>query len=192
MPTSTGIRNLLVAVYVLSSFIRGWGIDDWKWSVVKLLFGLGALLEVVWPEAGTRPKPIKISMGAMLVVGMALIAGGAWRNVVSSARPAAEGFVMIPMSATPAEGRQGQVLDVNISATDATFPDGSVINFGPGIDVVMTQRMDATTLLARIQIAIEVPVGYRRIWVSRPGSKNAIDDSPFGAFQVIAAVPGGK
>ena len=138
--------NLLTGTFFLGSFVRGWRTDDWTWLGFNLLFGMRALLEIVWPEPSTRAKPITISMAAMTLVGIALFAGGGWRGG-SPAFP-----IPTTLSVTPAKAFQGQTLDVNIGATGAIFTDRSIANFGPGVTTLTNGMISATTLLARIQI----------------------------------------
>ena len=182
--------NLLTGAFFLGSFIRGWRTDDWTWLGFNLLFGMRALLEIVWPEPSTRAKPITISMAAMTLVGIALFAGGGWRGGWQRGMDKSPAFpIPTTLSVTPAKAFQGQTLDVNIGATGAILTDRSIANFGPGITTSTNRMIDATTLLARIQIVKGAVLGGRRVWVATPGAQIAIDNSPAGAFQVLAAAP---
>lgn len=98
-------------------------------------------------------------------------------------------IVPTTLSATPPQGGQGLTLDVTISAAAVAFTDSSVADFGPGISIVTNHLINPTTLMARVQIASDATIGYRRISVFTPGGPTAQDDSPAGAFQVTIAAP---
>jgi hypothetical protein len=72
--------RLLAPAYFLSSVILDWKDEEGIWLAVTLLLGLASLLDFVWPEARTSPKPVNISKLAMCLVALALFAGGGWRH----------------------------------------------------------------------------------------------------------------
>jgi hypothetical protein len=123
----------------------------------------------------------------MGLLAVALIAGGGWRHFAGGFSVANTQVRPTMLSTTPASGVPGQKLALTISATDISFADGSTPNFGPDITVLTSKVMNTTTLEAEIQIAPAAPVGYRRVWISLPGQKTAIDNTVNGAFQVISA-----
>jgi len=93
------------------------------------------------------------------------------------------------MSVTPTQGARGQTIDVTINAAAVAFTDSSLVSLGTGVTVMTNQRINTTTMQARIQVALDAAIGYRRVSVATPGIATAVDNSPAGLFQVVAAAP---
>ena len=183
---SDGASRLVVPAYFLISVILDWRDEEGLWLAIMLLLGLVSLVDIVWPEAGTSQKSIKLFKIAICLVALALFAGGGWRHFARTSI-VEKGKVMATMvSVTPAQGGQGQTLTLTISATGFSFTTGSKPSFGPDVSVLTSQVINATTLLTEIQIAPGAPLGRRRVWVSTPGGQTAIDNTPNGVFQVVA------
>jgi hypothetical protein len=187
-----GALRLVVPAYFLSSVILDWGDEEGLWLAVMLLLGLASLLDFVWPEARTSPKPIKLSKIAICLIALGLFASGGWRHFARTSIFGRGNVTATMVSVTPAQGGQGQILTLTISATGFSFTAGSKPNFGPDVRVLTNQVMNATTLLTTIQIAPGAPLGHRRVWVSTPGGQTAIDNTPNGVFQVVATASAEK
>jgi hypothetical protein len=83
----------------------------------------------------------------------------------------------------PAQGAQGQTIEVTITGTSMT--DGSVPHFGSGIKVLDSRSTGEKGLTACIEIDPATATGFRRIWISTPGERTAMDDSSRGGFEVL-------
>lgn len=93
------------------------------------------------------------------------------------------------LSVIPPQGARGTTVDVQISAAAITLTSASTVQFGPGVTVLEQTVTGPTQMRARLQIGGTATIGYRRVSISTPGAGTAVDNSPAGAFQVVAAGP---
>jgi hypothetical protein len=192
--------------------ITAWHIGDriWLAAVFGILISvmIVAILESLYFKAtAARPRAAKVITVAAMSVFLVSIFLDFWRGrqqpngvlqsvvqqqpnavvqeVVQQVEPAA-------LQITPAQATQGQTMEVTITTTTPRFTPGSIPHFGPGITVLDSHNTSQQTLAARIKIDEATPPGNRRIWVTTRGPEIAIDDSPRGAFSVVAGVPAEK
>jgi len=95
------------------------------------------------------------------------------------------------LGAIPAQGAQGQTLDVALSAINTHFVNGtSVGNLGSGITVNATRVLSSTAAIVNISIANDAAIGFRDVRVNT-GSEIATEDvvGPFLVIAPPAAIP---
>ena len=89
------------------------------------------------------------------------------------------------LSVDPAQGAQGQTLDVKISAINTHFVNGmSVADFGAGVTVNATRVLSSTSAVANVSIANNAAIGFRDLRVTT-GAEVAAEDV-IGPFLVVA------
>jgi hypothetical protein len=192
--------------------ITAWHIGDRIWLAagfsILISVMIIAILESLYFEAtAARPRAAKAITIAALSVFLVSISLDFWRErqqpngVVQPAaqqqtnavvQQVVQQVVPAALQITPAQATQGQTMEVTITTTTPRFTPGSIPHFGPGIMVLDSYNTSEQGLVARIRIDAATPPGTRRIWVTTRGPQIAIDDSPRGAFSVVAAIPAEK
>jgi hypothetical protein len=188
-------------VMLVPQLITAWRIGDHIWlaAVFAILISMTIAAILEWFKTTAIPRTAaKVINLAALMVGLVSIFLAAWRErqrpnaaVREREQPNAvvEQVVPTAVQISPAQGTQGQTMEVTITSATPRLTHGSIPHFGPGITVLDSHNTSEQALVARIRIDAAAPTGTRRIWVNTRGPQIAIDDSPPGAFSVVAGIP---
>jgi hypothetical protein len=191
---------VLFFVMLVPQLITAWRVGDHIWlaAVVAILISMTIAAILEWFKTTATPRTAaKVINIAALVVGLVSIFLAAWRQqqqpnaaVREPEQPNAVAEQVVPTAVriTPAQGTQGQTMEVTITTATPPLTHGSP-HFGPGITVLDSHNTSEQALVARIRIDAAAPPGTRRIWVNTQGQQIAMDDSPQGAFSVVAGIP---
>ena len=88
--------------------------------------------------------------------------------------------------ASPASGARGSTVDVTLTGADTAFAAGSLTSVtGQGVQVLSTTVSSPTSLVARLQIAGDAPLGFRDVIVTTGGENAAL----LNGFEVTPPVP---
>lgn len=187
-------------VMLVPELITAWRVGDHIWlaAVLAILISMTIAAILEFKTTAIPRTAAKVINPAVLVVGLVSIFLAAWRErqqpnatVREREQPSAVVEQVAPTAVriTPAQGTQGQTLEVTITTATPRLTHGSIPNFGPGITVLDSHNTSEQALVARIIIDAAAPPGTRRIWINTRGPQIAIDDSPQGAFSVVAGIP---
>ena len=191
-PGSRRTLKLSVILFLSLDVIFGWRNVDHIWLAAKIGAIIGLVLETVWREPATRPKVVNVAVWAVTLATVVLGLTGLFRLDTRHLNSLRGQVVPTTLQVCPAQGAQGQTLEVTITGTSLRLTDGSIPHFGTGIEVLDSHHTSQSALAAHIQIMAGTANGFRRVWVSTPGAQTAIDDSTQGAFEVAGGIPAEK
>ena len=120
-------------------------------------------------------------------------------NVGTDLPPPASITSAIVNGLNPAQGRQGETMDVTLTSQtgksltkryETHFVDGaSAADFGEGVTVQKTQVLSASELVATIEIASDAPIGARPVTV-QTGNEVAVSMVAFNVIKGVTRVTG--
>ena len=175
--------RLLVLAFIVVSIAGSWSSEKASWLILQALIGLTLVAELVWPSGPDRSRTIRGLSGA-LVVATLLIPVALWQRPPMSRKQSGPKLLATALSIEPAHAGLGQVLDLTISGSSASFAETSAPDFGPGLTILSVHRVSPTSLQARVRISDQTATGFRRVWVNTPASPTVIDNSANGAFRI--------